>query len=435
MKPVAERPFMPRVIFINRYYFPDHSATSQLLTDLTVYLARRGYQVHVVTSRQLYDDPAAQLPAEDTFGNVIVHRLSTSRLGRGSLWGRALDYVTFYGQALLTLARLVQPGDCLLAKTDPPLISVCAALVARWKQAHLINWVQDLFPEVACALGVTRDGMGYRLLRRMRNWSLHQAVRNVVLGERMHSLLRQEGIAPSALATIHNWADGRAIVPIEHRDNPLRRDWQLGEKFVIGYSGNMGRAHEFDTLLGAAERLIGVPDIQFLLIGDGAQRARLEAAVRARGLTNIQFQPYQPRERLAYSLGAADVHLVSLAPSLEGLIVPSKFYGIAAAGRATLFIGDPHGEIAQLIARASCGATVPVGDAIELAAQIRSCAADRQRTTAMGRRARQLFQTSFDQPHALAAWEALLSATLTDSGLMSLQSTSHPYSQDLKRSA
>lgn len=426
---------MARVIFINRYYFPDHSATSQLLTDLTTHLARRGLQVHVVTSQQLYDDPAAALPPNAVHANVFVHRLRTSRLGRGSLWGRALDYLTFYAQALRTLMRLVQPGDCLVAKTDPPLISVCAALVCRWKRAHLVNWVQDLFPEVARALGVTQDGMAYRMLRRLRNWSLRLATCNVVLGDRMHRLLQDEGVAASALSIIHNWADGHAIAPVEHRDNPLRTEWHLGEKFVVGYSGNMGRAHEFDTLLGAAERLLGVPDILFLLIGNGAQRARLEADARERGLTNIQFHPYQPRERLIHSLGAADLHLVSLAPSLEGLIVPSKFYGIAAAGRATLFIGDPQGEIAQIISRTACGTTVPVGDAIELAAQIRSCAADRDRTRAMGRRARHAFRTTFDQPHALAAWEALLRATLKGPGLSSMEASSDLSAQELKRSA
>ncbi|MFO0773566.1 MAG: glycosyltransferase family 4 protein [Nitrospiraceae bacterium] len=399
---------MAKVIFINRYYFPDHSATSQLLTDLTVYLAARRMDIHVVTSRQRYDNPAADLPTEERHQGVTVHRVQTSRLGRTHLWGRAFDYLTFYMQAIRLLFSLVKAGDYVVAETDPPLISVCAGLVCHGRQAHLINWVQDLFPEVAHALGVMPEGIGYRMLRRMRNWSLHLAVLNVVLGHRMEARLRDEGVAPTRIRVIHNWADGSAVRPVSHAQNPLRQEWHLADSFVVGYSGNMGRAHEFETVLAAAERVRDRSNIVFLFIGDGAQRQHLEADAQRRGLTNICFRPYQPRERLAYSLSAADVHLVSLAPTLEGLIVPSKFYGIAAAGRATLFIGDAQGEVAHLIRRHACGASVAVGDAEALATHIRDMAEHPEATAAMGRRARTAFDTHFEMSRARAAWETEL---------------------------
>ncbi len=403
---------MAKLIFLNRYYYPDHSATSQLLADLTRHLAARGLEIHVVTSRQLYNNPAAALPAQDRLEQVVIHRLTTSRCGRGGLWGRALDYVTFYIQAVRRMARLIEPGDLVVAETDPPLISVCAALVCRWRHGRLINWIQDLFPEVAAALGVGGEGLGYRLLKALRNWSLRTAVYNVVLGDRMRDRLVAEGVHPERIGVIPNWADGDALRPVAHAANPLRATWELENRFVVGYSGNMGRAHEFDTLLQAADLLRDIPQIVFLLIGDGAQRDRLIAEATRRGLPQIRFQPYQPREQLAVSLGVADVHLVSLAPPLEGLIVPSKFYGIAAAGRPTIFIGDERGEVASILKRHRCGLTVRVGDAERLAACILELSRTPARTQEMGHQARRAFRKRWDKPLAFAAWEKVVLSTL-----------------------
>ena len=161
------------------------------------------------------------------------------------------------------------------------------------------------------------------------------------------------------MTVIPNWADGHAITPVAHDDNPLRRDWGLEGKFVVGYSGNLGRAHEFETILGAAERLKNDPRIRFLFIGSGAQAESVRTAAAKRGLDNLMFQPYQPREMLKFSLGAADAHLVVLRPDLEGLIVPSKTYGCLAAGRPVIFMGDPQGEIGRMLAGVRCGAVMP----------------------------------------------------------------------------
>lgn len=193
----------------------------------------------------------------------------------------------------------------------------------------------------------------------------------MVLGERMAARLCGEGIPAERVQIIHNWADGEAITPISHCDNPLCAEWGIEGRFVVGYSGNLGRAHEFGTVLEAADRLREEDDIVFLFVGDGHYRSWIETEARRRGLGNILFRPYQARKRLRESLGLADVHLISLLPALEGLIMPSKFYGIAAAGRPVLYVGDPEGEIPQLLRSAECGETVRVGEGDRLAAAVR----------------------------------------------------------------
>lgn len=397
-----------RIVFVNRYFYPDHSATSQLLYDLARHLVQQELDVHVVASRQLYNNPTSGLPHEEQHEGIVIHRLDTSSLGRANLWGRALDYATFYLSAALALFKHVRAGDVVVAKTDPPLISVVAAVVTWLRRARLINWTQDLFPEVAGALQVPGVGLVGQGLRQLRNNALRTASRNVVIGEHMAARLRAEGIPAQSIRVIHNWADATTICPIPHCDNPLRTEWNLKGKFVVGYSGNLGRAHEFQTILEAAEQLAGVLTIRFLFIGDGAQLYSLRQEVDRRGLPNVLFQPYQPRERLSYSLSVVDLHLVSLRPALEGLIVPSKFYGIAAAGRPILFMGSPKGEIAEMLDKHHCGYTVGVGEAEQAVTIIARLASDEVECRRLGQAARAALEQYYDKRAAFLAWDDTL---------------------------
>ncbi len=404
---------MNKLIFVNRYFSPDHSATSQLLTDLATHLAThlcsKKFQIHVVTSGQIYDDPSARLPNVEMVGGVHVKRVWTSRFGRRHLASRTIDYVTFYVSAAWFLAKLIKFGDIIIVKTDPPLISVVAAAVVRFRGGRLINWIQDLFPEIARALGVPGNKWTDRFLCRLRNFSLHSARYNVVLGNRMAQRLIGNGIRPDTIKVIHNWADSNEISPIDRNVNPLRKSWGLENKFVVGYSGNMGRVHEFETILKAAQILDKVDDIQFIFIGSGAQRAWLGAEVQRRKLKNIFFKPYQPRDGLNLSLNVPDIHLISLLPAMEGLIVPSKFYGIAAVGRPTIYVGDHNGEIPSILKAATCGYIVSIGDSSGLADRVLELSQDLERAKNMGEQARAIFNQQYEKRHAFAAWELLLS--------------------------
>ena len=429
-----------RVIFLNRYFYPDHSATSQMLSDLAFFLAGAGHEVCVITSGQRYDDAAALLPAQERVHGVEVFRLRTTRFGRDNLVGRAADYMTFYLAAGWRLWRIARAGDVVVAKTDPPLISVVAGMVARWRGARFVNWVQDVFPEVAEALGVRAvAGPQAGLLRWLRNGALKHAVATVVLGERMADVVARAGAEARRVHIIPNWADMAAIRPFAAADNPLRREWGLERQFVVCYSGNMGRAHEFDTILDAAELLhaeerladsepiadsqtsgkataprsrrrayLQAIKVRFLFIGGGPQRRAVELAAQRRGLANVLFRPNQDRAGLSLSLGGGDLHLVSLRPEVEGYIYPSKLNGILAAARPTVFVGDPKGEIALLVEREGVGVAVRQGDAEDLADKISQLAGDAARREEMGRRARALLCERYDKSIALKAWLVML---------------------------
>ena len=400
-----------KIIFLNRYFYPDHSATSQLLTDLAFHLAAQDQIIYVITSRQRYDDANANLDARTITRGVNIYRVWTSSFGRANLLGRAFDYFSFYLSASWTLFRLAHKGDLVVAKTDPPLISICAAYICKLRRAQLINWLQDLFPEVAGALGVKGfSDKTYHYIKKFRNSSLRQARKNVVLGDSMKKVLWANRINPSKIKVIHNWADEKAIKPVKPDENFLRRSWGLDKKFVVGYSGNMGRAHDLEVIMAAAEKLKDNKQIHFLFIGGGAQLQSLQKVVIDSGLENVMFQPYQEGDQLAVSLSVADVHLISLKPSLEGLIVPSKFYGIAAVGRPAIYLGDQIGEIACIIQEASCGYALDSDDVDGLVESISSLANDPDLCRGMGIEARKLFEQRFTKSLALDAWTQLLTS-------------------------
>lgn len=420
-----------------------------MLSDLTFALARPGAdKICVITSRMLYDAPEVQLTKHEILNGVTVHRVWTSRFGRSNHLGRAIDYATFCISAVFRLWRLARRGDVVVAKTDPPMLSVVVAPVVRMHRAKLVNWLHDIFPEVAQELGVGRSTatrLTYDALRVLRNRTLYSAEANVVLGGRMAKQLTAFGVASDRIRIIANWTDGKLIEPRDKWTNALRRERGLSSQFVVGYSGNLGRVHEIETMLAAIERFESLlpvgcdpaqskswnshgiadmegdtaqgaisiapsldPPVRWLFIGGGGLFGKLRGEVERRGLRSVQFRPYQPRERLAESLSVPDVHLVSLRRELEGLIVPSKFYGIAASGRPTIFIGDPAGEIAKLIARHSCGISVSAGDGAGLARVIACLARDPAACQAMGQRARAAFVAEFDKSIAVTKWQTLI---------------------------
>jgi glycosyltransferase involved in cell wall biosynthesis len=395
-----------RLIILNQFFHPDHSATSQLMTDLAESLAGRGFEVTALAGRGRYNG-GARLPARENYKGVRVERAWATSFGKGSGVGRLADYLTFYVGAawkLITLPR----HDVVMALTTPPLISLLALLACRLKGMKLAALVQDVYPDVGVALGTFKEGSpATRLLDRLNRLVLSRAERVIVLGECMRERVAAKAGRGAAerIDVIHNWADGAKVRPLaEGESNAFAEEYGLSGRFVVQFSGNFGRVNDFDTPLAAARLLRGRGDILFLFVGDGAKAGEIKDYVRRHELGNVRLLPYQPRERLLYSLAAGDVHLVTLAQGLAGLSVPSKTYGILAAGRPVLFVGDPRSDVARLVSEHGFGEVVAAGDAAGLARVVSAWADDPEVTRRMGAEARKLFLRRFDRPHAVEAY-------------------------------
>jgi glycosyltransferase involved in cell wall biosynthesis len=308
----------------------------------------------------------------------------------------------------MALIRRLRPGDIVVAETDPPLISIAAAAAARLRRATLVNWLQDIFPEVASVLGANPLPAPVNAwLRGLRDLSLRAAAVNVVVGSRMRDHLQRQRVPEATIQVIPNWAPA-AGWELPAGESALRIRLGYQDKFVVGYSGNLGRAHEYLTVLGAAETLRHDDGVVFLMIGGGVNMDAFRLAAAERQLANVRFLPYQPRDLLQDSLAAADVHLACLLPALEGLIVPSKFYGILAAARPVIFIGDCDGELARVIRDAGCGLVVATAQSAELSAQILNLRAHPEQRAALGAAARRLSLQAYSAARARESWVALL---------------------------
>ncbi len=398
-----------RVIFINRFYAPDISATAQILSDVAEGLAAKGIEVSVFTSRLSYDS-SEKYSAEDIRNDVTVRRLWTSRFGRGNLWGRTLDYVSFFLSCMFAVIRFVRKEDIVVVKTDPPLLSVVIGLFIRLKRAKYINWLQDVYPEVAFELTDKQHrGLIFTLLRNLRNRSLNGASYNVVISDRMRERIAQNCASPDTVEIIENFTDDTAITPRHDHASELRNEWDLAPTdFVIGYSGNLGRAHDLTTMFDAARALRHAEHIKFLFIGGGHLHSELRQRIDAESLNNFVLKPYLPREELPVSLSLPDIHWVSLKPSLEGLIVPSKVYGIAAAGRPMVFIGRSDGDIGTWVKTHDMGQVFEIGDVSELSKAILELSKTSDRISEMGENARSFIDKGPSRARQIEKWASIL---------------------------
>jgi glycosyltransferase involved in cell wall biosynthesis len=373
------------VCYFNRCYWPDSTATGQLLTELAEDLAAvHGMAVTVVTGYPAASD-SSRLRASETRNGVRILRARGTTFSQRSFAGRAANYLTYFLSALWIAIRLPRQ-HVTVALTDPPIIGL-AALAARPARG-MVFLCQDIFPEVTGLLEDFRSPVINFVLERLNRYFVRRAARIIALGDTMAArLVHGKGAPAEKITIIHNWADTSAIVPSE-KVNAFSKTHGLADKFVVLHAGNIGLSQNLEVVIDAAERLKANSAIVVLFIGDGTRKAALETRARERGVSNVRFLPFQPRDQLRWTYAASDVCLVSLKPGLAGYIVPSKLYPILAAGRPYIAAVDPISEVASLTERHRCGVLVPPGDAAALADQIVRLAGDPQQRQAMGARAR-----------------------------------------------
>ncbi len=397
---------VPRIVFVNRHYWPSEAATAQLLTDLAEGLAGRGRSVAVVASH----DGSVTTSFEEDRRGVHISRVRATRWGRRSLLGKACDYLTFTLACRRVLPRRLQERDWLVPMTDPPTLALVAAAAGRRTNVRVAHWIQDIHPEISLALP------GRRILRllsipwiRRRDAAWRSAEACIAISQDMAAVVAEHGVPPAKIQVIHNWAPGGGdLTPVAPDQNPLRREWNVADQFVVAYSGNLGRVHALEPVLAAAALLRDDRRLTFLFIGDGPQRPALQAAVAQRRLTNVRFLPPQPRDRLAESLSVGDVHLVTLRAGCERFVYPSKLYGVLAAGRPIVFVGPPRCELAEAVRRRGAGLVADPNDPGAVAAAIRALHADPARREKMGRAAADWFRATGGLRSALDDWEKLL---------------------------
>ena len=387
-----------RILIINQYFPPDASNTAYVLGELAEDLAAH-HDVTVVAGRPSYN------PESSTFRprGVSVLRVRSAARSRGTLLGRAANYLSYLALALLRACTVRRP-DVVVTMTDPPVAGLIGAVTAARYRRPLVHICHDLYPDIAVALGKAPGALLVGVWNALNRVVWSRAAAIVVVGRDMERKLRDAGVDPAKLSFIPTWSSVYDVDAAEVES--IRRSMGWDGRFVVMHAGNMGLAQNVGMFSEVARRLRDRPEVTIVFVGDGAAKPRLVRAVEREGLANVAFLPYRPKREAQTLMAAADVHVVSLVPGLYGCAAPSKVYGIMAAGRPFIAAIDEGSEPALIVEEFGCGVRVPPADPDALAAAIARLHDDG--LADMGRRARAALETRYERGTATRATRELL---------------------------
>nr|WP_204106651.1 glycosyltransferase family 4 protein [Spirulina major] len=385
-----------KVLIITQFYPPDYAATGQLIAELASQLSKLGMKISIFTGQPGYAFDKKFAPKREVLEKVAVRRSRTSRLWPLRIRGRAINGLLFCTRVAMHLIKNSHSQNLFLFTSEPPYLSVLGYLAHKCFGIRYVCLLYDLYPDVAVALQVVPKKHSLVRFWDWLNRKIWQNARGIIV---LSSSMKARVVAKcpeveEKVSVIPSWADPEAIVPINKQDNWFAHQFELTDRFTVQYSGNLGRCHDLDTILTAAE-LLQEDSIQFLFIGHGAQLQACQDRVTRLGLKNCRFLPYQDKSVLPYSLTACDLSLVSISPGLEGLVAPSKLYGILASGRPVAAVCESHSYLRSLLEEAQCGAAFDNGDAEGLAHYIRHLADNPEVSRTLGNSGRDYLNAHF----------------------------------------
>lgn len=398
----------PRLWCVTELYWPEQGTAAHLLTQTAEGLTA-DFDVHILCGQPDYFESGRQAPAEETHNGTRISRVWGTRLGARNILGRLVDAVSFTLVIFFFALLHFRKGDRILAATNPPPLPLVIGLAAKIRGCSSTLLVHDVYPEVLSAAGALRRGSWlYRILDFVFGRSYAMYDRFVVLGECMKRVVEAKlGKAARPISVIPNWADND-IIPIDRTTNNFCIEHGLTDKFIVQFSGNVGRTHDIELLLDAASLLSNRTDIRFLLVGAWAKMDLVRGKHDVAG--NVLFLPRQPRERLGEMLAASDATVISFLDGMLGLSVPSRMYNVMAAGVPIIASAHPESEMARELQEAGSGWVLKRRDATELAELISTLATPSGLKEAQqrGKNARRAVLDRYLAKHAVTLYRKVL---------------------------
>ena len=356
---------------ITQYFPPDQAATGQFIESLVQELSiRNNWVFEINTGFPAYAKINGLKNYNIKKNNLLkINRTFLSNLIPKKLKGRIINSVLFCIYNFIYLTIKCKKNNLVIFTTEPPFLTFLPFFLFKIKKIKYILIVYDLYPQTLISLKIlSKNGIIQYLWKKLNYFSYKYASNIIVLSENMKSILENEyPNIKKRLSVISSWEDPRVIYPIEKKDNWFIKKYNLESKFVVMYSGNQGRLHDFDTILSAAKYLQSDQEIIFLLIGSGNKHNFIVYESIKNNLKNCIFLPYQEKKNLNYSLNAADIALVSIDKNANGLIAPSKLYGHLAAGTPIAAITPNNSYLRKLIEKYNFGKHFMNGEYIDLA--------------------------------------------------------------------
>jgi glycosyltransferase involved in cell wall biosynthesis len=400
-----------RVVVLNQYYVPDVASTGHLLHELATDLVRRGFAVKVITARPSYGPPETwqDAPYREVSDGVEVRRAWTTRMSKDWIVGRGVNFLTFIVPLQLRMLLTGRSRDVHLYTTNPPFLGIIGAVCSLVRRHNYVLLLHDAYPQMAVWVGTIRKGgLIERFWHAMNKLTYRRASQTIVLCQAAKKLVCETyGIDPSRVHVVPNWADGQLLHPKAKSASTFAREHRLEDPFTVLYSGNLGLYYEFETILGAAERLRN-ENFRLVFVGSGGRKPWLAEQIAKRNLTNVTLLPYVPFEALNDSLNSCDASLVTIAKGIEGISFPSKIYSSLAVGKPILALSEPHSELRELVERHDVGRWFELGDAEGLTAGIRAMMQAKDECARQGANARALFERTYTVDVAVSRYAQVL---------------------------
>jgi len=384
---------MKKIFFISQVFYPDEVSTAGLFTSLCSYLVEDQFEVEVWCAQPSYTYSGRQ-PRQVDYLGIKIKYLPSTRFHKSKLWGRLLNILTFMFSAS---CRLIFSRDKspVFTHTTPPSLGIILSLICFLKNRKLVYIMLDIFPEGLIRVGKMPPGslLG-KQWKRLFIRALKRSEKIVVLGRDMGEYI--SWIYPGGadkIEYIPHWQDERLVNPIALDGHPFISEHNLQGQFIVQYSGNMGLWNDMATFGKAVNK--DLEGVYYLFIGGGIRQTELHDAIAEGERDNVLFLPFQPAEKLGEVLTGCHVSLVSLRSGLEGMAVPSKIYGILAAGTPVIALVPGKSEITYIVEEENCGYVIEPGDVNGLLDAILKLKSDEKLRTEMGSNARRAFETKY----------------------------------------
>ncbi len=398
--------------FFTQLYYPDTTTTAIIMSDLAENLSSWGFDVKVICAQPTYLIKQVRPKCEVNNG-VYIRRVRSFLFDKNKSLGRLLNSTSCFISMFLEAIRMGQK-DLIILNTNPAMLPLLGLIGFFFNSQKYVVLIHDLWPELPAHTGlIKKNGLLYKLIDLLNSLSLKYASGIVVLSDSMKKVVLQK--VPGSghkIHVIHNWADNTRIYPVAKEKNKLLDDFRLHGKKVVMYSGNLGRYQPLEVMIHAAGHLQNRNDIIFLFVGDGAKKKKLQEMVKNKGLENVKFFPFQPMGRLAESLSMADVSLMGIMPENEGVIMPSKLYGLLSVGKPIVCVSDQKSEVVSILKMAGAGVHASIYDPENLASIIKSIIDEPLQAQKMGENGREYFLKYFERKIITMQWKEVLESII-----------------------
>lgn len=358
-----------KITFVINYFYPDLASTGQLMTELCLYLQNH-FDITVIAAQPGYAGEKMNKNKtfeEDYLESIKIIRINLPHVDKKSKLSRFRYIFSYFTLANIALFK-EKKTDIIYTISQPPVLGGLIGTIGKISKRtkHVYN-IQDFNPEQAEAVSYTNKKFIFHIARAVDKINCKLSDHIVVVGHDMAETLKKRfnNYNVPKYTVINNWTNEDEITPLDKTDQEVvnfLKTHNLNNKFIVMYSGNLGLYYDLENIIKVTNQFKDYPDIYFLFIGEGAVKNDMQKYVTENNVNNVLFLPYQPKDFIKYSLNAADVHLVVNQKGIKGVSVPSKIYGVMAAGKPILGVLEQGSEAQRLIEESASGIVVEPQD-------------------------------------------------------------------------